>query len=51
MEANHGGTRVELTAPLTGVMVPIEVIPDPVFARKMVGEGFSICLLYTSRCV
>ncbi|NYE01258.1 phosphocarrier protein FPr [Kineosphaera limosa] len=31
-----------MIAPLTGVMVPIEIIPDPVFAKKMVGEGFSI---------
>ncbi|MCB1255021.1 MAG: HPr family phosphocarrier protein, partial [Austwickia sp.] len=28
-------------------MVPIEVVPDPVFARKMVGEGFSIDPLST----
>lgn len=35
-------SRVELMAPLSGVMVPIETVPDPVFARKMVGEGFSI---------
>ncbi|MEI2778406.1 MAG: phosphoenolpyruvate--protein phosphotransferase [Tetrasphaera sp.] len=42
MEVSQGGSRVQLTAPLTGVMVPIEVIPDPVFAKKMVGEGFSI---------
>lgn len=34
--------QVELLAPLTGVMVPIENVPDPVFSRKMLGEGFSI---------
>ena len=34
--------RVEFTAPLTGVMVAIEDVPDPVFSRKMLGEGFSI---------
>lgn len=33
---------VTLTAPLTGVLVPIETVPDPVFAEKMVGEGVSI---------
>ena len=33
---------VQLTAPLTGIMLPIEQVPDPVFAKKMVGEGFSI---------
>jgi phosphocarrier protein FPr len=35
-------TRVDLKAPLTGVLVPIEQVPDPVFAQKMVGEGISI---------
>lgn len=33
---------IALTAPLTGILVPIEQVPDPVFAKKMVGEGFSI---------
>lgn len=32
----------EIVAPLTGVMVKIEDVPDPVFAKKMVGDGFSI---------
>ncbi|RRD06361.1 phosphoenolpyruvate--protein phosphotransferase [Arachnia propionica] len=27
---------------MTGVMVRIEDVPDPVFARRMVGDGFSI---------
>jgi phosphotransferase system HPr (HPr) family protein len=35
-------TRLDLKAPLTGVLVPIEQVPDPVFAQKMVGEGISI---------
>ena len=35
-------TRVSLVAPITGVLVPIEQVPDPVFAQKMVGEGVSI---------
>ena len=35
-------TRIDLKAPLTGVVVPIEQVPDPVFAQKMVGEGVSI---------
>lgn len=35
-------TILYLKAPLTGVIVPIEQIPDPVFAQKMVGEGVSI---------
>ncbi len=34
--------RIMLTAPLSGPLVPIERIPDPVFAQKMVGDGISI---------
>lgn len=34
--------RLTLTAPLTGLMVSIDTVPDPVFARKLVGDGFSI---------
>ncbi|HEY9752512.1 MAG TPA: glucose PTS transporter subunit IIA, partial [Coleofasciculaceae cyanobacterium] len=33
---------VTLRAPLSGVMVAIEQVPDPVFAQKMVGDGISI---------
>ncbi len=35
-------TQRSLLAPITGVLVPIEQVPDPVFAQKMVGEGISI---------
>src|SRR5688572_1495403 len=31
-----------LKAPLSGVLVPIDQVPDPVFAQKMVGDGVSI---------
>jgi len=31
-----------LKAPLSGVLVPIEEVPDPVFAGKLVGDGISI---------
>ncbi len=34
--------RLILTAPLTGQTIPIEEVPDPVFASKMVGDGISI---------
>ncbi|NDR58910.1 phosphoenolpyruvate--protein phosphotransferase [Aliiruegeria sabulilitoris] len=34
--------RIELVAPLDGVMLPLEQVPDPVFAGKMVGDGVSI---------
>ncbi len=42
MSESPGRARVVLVAPLTGVLVPIEQVPDPVFAEKMVGEGLSI---------
>ena len=32
----------EIEAPLTGEYINIENIPDPVFAQKMMGEGFGI---------
>ncbi|MCC8988478.1 MAG: glucose PTS transporter subunit IIA, partial [Candidatus Contendobacter sp.] len=46
---NHSPSLV-LTAPLSGPLLPIERVPDPVFAQKMVGDGISIdpldqCLL------
>src|SRR5512135_2995708 len=31
-----------LIAPLSGFLVPIERVPDPVFAQKMVGDGIAI---------
>jgi phosphocarrier protein FPr len=31
-----------LVAPLSGQLVPIDQVPDPVFAQKMVGDGISI---------
>lgn len=33
---------IEIKAPITGQFVEIENIPDPVFAQKMMGEGFGI---------
>lgn len=33
---------VLLVAPLSGYLMPIERVPDPVFAQKMVGDGISI---------
>ncbi|AWK88458.1 phosphoenolpyruvate--protein phosphotransferase [Azospirillum thermophilum] len=32
----------EITAPLSGILVPLETVPDPVFANKMVGDGVSL---------
>src|SRR5436853_603276 len=34
--------RVALLAPLSGVLVPLERVPDPVFAQRTVGEGVLI---------
>jgi len=34
--------RIQLVAPLSGRLVPIEAVPDPVFAQKMVGDGISL---------
>ncbi|MFZ4535348.1 phosphoenolpyruvate--protein phosphotransferase [Propionivibrio sp.] len=34
--------RLELVAPLSGVLVPLATVPDPVFAQKMVGDGVSL---------
>ncbi|MBI4782325.1 MAG: phosphoenolpyruvate--protein phosphotransferase [Oscillatoriophycideae cyanobacterium NC_groundwater_1537_Pr4_S-0.65um_50_18] len=36
------GVDVQLIAPLSGRLVKIENVPDPVFAEKMVGDGISI---------
>ncbi len=34
--------RLNLIAPLSGPLLPLERVPDPVFAQKMVGDGISI---------
>ena len=33
---------LELRAPLDGIILPLEQVPDPVFSQKMVGDGLSI---------
>ena len=33
---------LEVIAPLSGVIVPLDSVPDPVFANRMVGDGVSI---------
>lgn len=35
-------SAVLIIAPLSGHLIPIEQVPDPVFAQKMVGDGISI---------
>lgn len=48
--ASTGNAKIILRAPLSGLLTPLERVPDPVFAQKMVGDGISIdpldqCLL------
>ena len=33
---------IELTAPLSGPVIPLEQVPDPVFAGRMMGDGIAI---------
>ncbi len=33
---------ISLKAPLSGILMPIEEVPDPVFAEKMVGDGIAL---------
>src|SRR4051812_7480210 len=35
-------TKLRILAPLSGQVWPLERVPDPVFAQKMVGDGLSI---------
>src|SRR6202047_2898444 len=34
--------QIALVAPLSGILVPLECVPDPVFAQRTVGDGVSI---------
>src|SRR5215212_439387 len=34
--------QLTLIAPITGVIVPLDDVPDPVFAERLVGDGVSI---------
>src|SRR5512141_2114170 len=35
-------STLALCAPLSGVLVSLDEVPDPVFAQRMVGDGVSI---------
>jgi sugar PTS system EIIA component len=35
-------TRIEILAPLSGRVVPMEEVPDPVFSEFMLGDGLAI---------
>lgn len=42
---DHGSRRpgpALILAPLTGAVVPLDRVPDPVFAQRMVGDGVAI---------
>lgn len=41
-KGEEASKQIEVKAPITGRYVAIEDIPDPVFAQKMMGEGFGI---------
>lgn len=34
--------NTEIYAPITGEIVPLEEVPDPVFSQKMMGDGIAI---------
>lgn len=42
MAIKSGLDPVRILAPLSGVILPLEKVPDPVFAQKMVGDGVAI---------
>ncbi|WP_413485785.1 PTS glucose transporter subunit IIA [Brochothrix thermosphacta] len=35
-------TNEKIVSPVTGVLIKIEEVPDPVFAQKMMGEGVGV---------
>ncbi|MGD6834750.1 PTS sugar transporter subunit IIA [Sutcliffiella halmapala] len=39
---NEVKTAEVLVAPITGKVLPLEEVPDPVFAQKMMGDGIAI---------
>lgn len=42
MSAKVSAERFEVMAPLSGFLMALETVPDPVFAQKLVGDGVSI---------
>ena len=35
-------SKLDIIAPLSGILIPLSSVPDPVFAEKMVGDGVSL---------
>src|SRR3954469_24830207 len=42
MAMTANGRTLSLVAPVSGVVVPLDRVPDPVFAQRLVGDGVSI---------
>lgn len=42
MKTTTATRTLALITPVSGPLVPIELVPDPVFAQKIVGDGISI---------
>ncbi|MDR2199199.1 MAG: phosphoenolpyruvate--protein phosphotransferase [Deltaproteobacteria bacterium] len=42
MTSSNPSKRLILVAPVTGLITPLEKVPDPTFAQKMVGDGVAI---------
>jgi multiphosphoryl transfer protein len=40
--SSTGGEPLIIVAPLSGIIVPLERVPDPAFAERLVGDGVSI---------
>ncbi len=41
-KAANTAVKIAIASPLTGKLRPITAVPDPVFAEKMMGDGFAI---------
>lgn len=41
-DPTEGGGTLDLTAPISGVLVPLDDVPDEAFAQRLVGDGVSI---------
>lgn len=37
-----GCIEIDIVSPLTGKLVPIEDVPDPVFSQKIIGDGIAV---------
>jgi len=42
MNAIENIQKLQVIAPISGYLMPLEQVPDPVFAQKMVGDGISL---------